>query len=119
MKINEVSKRTNLPISTLRFYERKNIIPNEFVKRDEYNYRVYAEEIVEFIEDIKSLLSADFSIEELNLLLNQQLNLSYEEKRIIVEQKIKEIEDIQRRLNKSKKFLKDILEGKVNFQTKC
>lgn len=74
---------------------------------------------MEFLEDVKALLSADFSIEELSLLLNQQLNLSYEQKKIIVEQKIKEIEDIQRRLDKSKKFLKDVLEGKVNFQTKC
>ncbi|GAB6930822.1 hypothetical protein JCM10914A_48050 [Paenibacillus sp. JCM 10914] len=119
MKINEVSKLTGLPISTLRFYERKNLIPNIFVKRDDNNYRIYSEEIVDFLDDVKSLLSVDFSIEELSLLINQQLNLSYEAKQEMVERKINEIEDIQKRLRKSKKFLHAILEGQANFQTKC
>lgn len=119
MKINDVSKLTGLPISTLRFYERKNLIPDSFVKRDVNNYRVYSEGIIEFLADVRALLSVDFSIEELSLLVNQQLNLSYEVKKKIVEQKIKEIEDIQKRLRKSKKFLNEILEGKANFQTKC
>ncbi|MEC0225716.1 MerR family transcriptional regulator [Paenibacillus alba] len=119
MKINDVSKLTGLPISTLRFYERKNLIPDTFVKRDVNNYRIYSEEIVEFLNDVKALLSVDFSIEELSLLVNQQLNLSYEVKKKIVEQKIKEIEDVQKRLKKSKQFLNAVLEGKANFQTKC
>jgi len=119
MRINEVSKLTDLPISTLRFYERKNLIPDRFVRRDENNYRIYTEEIVEYLNDVKAMLSVDFSIEELSLLVNQQLNLSYEEKKKIVEQKIKEIEDIQEQLNKSKNFLQAILEGKASFQTKC
>nr|WP_042167892.1 MerR family transcriptional regulator [Paenibacillus gorillae] len=119
MKINEVSKLTGLPISTLRFYERKNLIPDTFVTRDANNYRIYAEEIVEFLNDVKALLSVDFSIEELSLLVNQELNLSYEVKKKIVEQKIQEIEDVQKRLSKSKQFLYAVLEGKANFQTKC
>ncbi|WP_138752543.1 MerR family transcriptional regulator [Paenibacillus sinopodophylli] len=119
MKINDVSKLTGLPISTLRFYERKNLIPNSFVKRDANNYRIFSVEIVEFLDDVKALLSVDFSIEELSLLVNQQLNLSYEVKKRMVEQKIKEIDDIQRRLSKSKKFLNATLEGKANFKTKC
>ncbi|BBI36632.1 helix-turn-helix domain-containing protein [Cohnella abietis] len=119
MKINDVSKLTGLPISTLRFYERKNLIPDTFVTRDANNYRVYSEEIVEFLEDIKALLSVDFSIEDLSLLVDQQLNLSYEVKKKMVEQKIKEIDDVQKQLKKSKKFLTAILEGKANFQTKC
>ncbi|GIP00935.1 hypothetical protein J14TS5_60200 [Paenibacillus lautus] len=119
MKINDVSKITGLPISTLRFYERKNLIPDSYVKRDVNNYRVYSEEVVEFLDDVKALLSVDFSIEELSLLVNQQLNLSYEAKTKMVDQKIKEIEEIQKRLKKSKKFLNAVLEGKANFQTKC
>lgn len=119
MKINDVSKLTGLPISTLRFYERKNLIPDHFIERDVNNYRIYSEEIVEFLEDVKALLSVGFSVEELSLLVNQQLNLSYEVKKTIVEQKIKEIEEIQKQLRKSKKFLHATLEGKANFQTKC
>jgi len=119
MKINEVSKLTGLPISTLRFYERKNLIPDLFVKRDENNYRVYSEEIVEFLNDVRALISVDFSIEEIRMLVDQQLNLSSEVKTKIVEQKIAELDEIQKRLEKSKKFLKDVLEGKAKFQTEC
>lgn len=119
MKINDVSKLTGLPISTLRFYERKNLIPDTFVRRDANNYRIYSEEIVEFLEDVKVLLSVGFSVEELSLLVDQQLHLSYEVKKELVEQKIKEIEEIQKRLKKSKKFLQATLEGKASFQTKC
>ncbi|MCM3784542.1 MerR family transcriptional regulator [Neobacillus mesonae] len=119
MKINDVSNLTGLPISTLRFYERKNLIPDNFVKRDENNYRLYSEEVIEFLDDVKALLSANFSIEELSLLVNQQINLSYEAKKKMVEQKINEIDDIQRQLRKSKKFLNAVLEGNANFQTKC
>jgi len=119
MKINEVSKLTELPISTLRFYERKNIIPDKFVQRDENNYRVYSEEIVDFLDDVKTLLSVNFSIEEISLLVSQELNLSHEVKKQTVEQKIKEIEDIQKQLRKSKTFLHAILDGNANFQTKC
>ncbi|RJE88308.1 MerR family transcriptional regulator [Paenibacillus sp. 1011MAR3C5] len=119
MKINEVSKLSRLPISTLRFYERKNLIPDKFVQRDENNYRVYSEEIVDFLDDVKTLLSVNFSIEEISLLVNQELNLSYEVKKKMVEQRIKEIEDIQKQLRKSKTFLHAILDGKANFQTKC
>ncbi|MGC6588484.1 hypothetical protein ACPV3A_26515 [Paenibacillus sp. Dod16] len=68
---------------------------------------------------MKALLSVDFSIEELSLLVDQQLNLSYEAKTAMIEQKIKEIEEIQKRLKKSKKFLNAVLEGKASFQTKC
>lgn len=119
MKINEVSKLTALPISTLRFYERKNLIPNKYVKRDVNNYRVYSEEIVEYLEDVKAILSADFSIEELSLMVNQQINLSYDEKKVMLEQKIKEIDAIREQLTRSKKFLNEILEGKAEFQTEC
>jgi DNA-binding transcriptional MerR regulator len=119
MKINDVSKLTDLPISTLRFYERKNLIPDIFLQRDANNYRVYSKEIVEFLEDVKALLSVGFSIEEISLLVSQELNLSYEVKKQAFEQKIKEIEDVQKRLEKSKKFLHAVLESKANFQTKC
>ncbi|WP_017798614.1 MerR family transcriptional regulator [Oceanobacillus kimchii] len=119
MKINEVSKLTGLAISTLRFYERKNLIPNKYVKRDVNNYRVYSEEIVEYLEDVKAILSADFSIEELSLMVNQQINLSYDEKKVMLEQKIKEIDVIREQLTRSKKFLNEILEGKAEFQTEC
>ncbi|MFD2329456.1 MerR family transcriptional regulator [Cohnella sp. GCM10020058] len=119
MRINDVAKLTGLPISTLRFYERKNIIPDTFVKRDPNNYRIYSEEVVDYLNDVKTLLSVEFSIEELRLLVDQQHHFSSEAKKKVVEQKLIEIENLQRQLQKSKAFLKAILEGEAKFQTKC
>lgn len=119
MRINEVAKATGLPISTLRFYERKKLIPEAFLQRDGNNYRMYTEEIVDFLEDVKALLSVGFTVEELSQLINPDLQLSLAVKKTIVEQKIKDIEAIQKRLKKSKKFLLDTLEGKAHFQTRC
>lgn len=49
-------------------------------------------------------MSVGFAIEEISLLVDQHLNLSYAEKEKILEQKIKELDDIQQRLEKSKNF---------------
>ncbi|GAK40884.1 MerR family transcriptional regulator [Paenibacillus urinalis] len=119
MRINEVSKLTGLPISTLRFYERKQLIPGSYMYRDIHNYRVYSEEIVEYLNDVKALLSADFSIEELSLLVNDEINLSYEDKLKLVKQKVKEINDLKNQLNRSEQYLKTILEGTAKFHKEC
>ena len=116
MRANEVSKRTELPISTLRFYERKQLIPEQFISRDENNYRVYDEEVIEFLQDVRMLLTLGFTIEELLLLINES---SHIEKKALVRDKIIYIQELEAKLKASKIFLKDVLEGKANFQTRC
>lgn len=116
MKANEVSKRTKLPISTLRFYERKKLIPEQFISRDENNYRVYDEEVVEYLQDIRMLLTLGFTIEELLLLIKES---SHVEKKALVMDKIIYIQKLEAKLEASKTFLTDVLEGKANFQTRC
>ncbi|ACT03159.1 MerR family transcriptional regulator [Paenibacillus sp. JDR-2] len=118
MKASEVSKLTGLPISTLRFYERKELIPVQFVARDENNYRVYDKEVVGFLEDVKTLLSVGFTIQELILLINESEN-SYKEKKVLVMEKIQHIQEQKEKLELSKVFLMDVLEGKASFQTHC
>lgn len=119
MKINDVSKKTGLPISTLRFYERKNLIPDTLLARDVNNYRIYNEKVIDYLEDVKTLLSTGFTLNDLSTLINQDRSLTYEEKMKFVENKLKEIEDSQKKLEKSKKFLSEILVGKAIFKTKC
>ncbi|WP_217594249.1 MerR family transcriptional regulator [Cohnella sp. GbtcB17] len=116
MRANEVSKRTALPISTLRFYERKQLIPVTFISRDENNYRVYDEEVVQYLQDMKMLLSLGFTIEELIFLVNES---SPEEKLARVKDKIAYIQELEAKLEASKTFLNDLLAGKANFQTRC
>ncbi|QMV42092.1 MerR family transcriptional regulator [Cohnella cholangitidis] len=116
MKANEVSKRTKLPISTLRFYERKKLIPEQFISRDENNYRVYDEEVVGYLQDLRMLLTLGFTIEELLLLINDS---SHIEKKALVMDKIIYIQELEAKMEASKTFLKDVLEGQANFQTRC
>ncbi|NBD25097.1 MerR family transcriptional regulator [Paenibacillus glycinis] len=116
MKANEVSKLTGLPISTLRFYERKQLIPEQFLSRDENNYRVYEKEVLEYLQDVRMLLTLGFSIQELILLINES---SHIEKKTMVMEKINYIQALEAKLEASKKFLEDLLEGKANFQTHC
>ncbi|PLT48007.1 Transcriptional regulator, MerR family [Paenibacillus pasadenensis] len=116
MKANEVSKLTGLPISTLRFYERKQLIPEPFIARDENNYRVYDKDVVEYLQDVKMLLTLGFTIEEVLVLINES---SAKEKKALVKDKISYIQELEAKLEASKTFLVDVLEGKANFQTRC
>lgn len=118
MRAHQVSQLTGLPISTLRFYERKQLIPAQLVTRDDNNYREYHDEIINFLEDLKTLLSVGFTVQELSLLVNES-QTAYEEKRDIVADKIQHIQELQVKLEASKLFLMNVLEGTASFQTNC
>lgn len=116
MKANEVSKLTGLPISTLRFYERKQLIPEPFISRDENNYRVYDEGVVTYLKDVRMLLTLGLTIQDIVLLISES---SHTKKEALVREKIKEIQELEAQLNASQKFLSDVLEGRAQFQTGC
>ncbi|QJC52680.1 MerR family transcriptional regulator [Paenibacillus albicereus] len=116
MKANEVSRLTGLPISTLRFYERNELIPEPFISRDEHNYRVYREDVVAYLQDLKMLLALGFTIKELSLLISES---STEEKEELVRDKIIHIQKMEKQMKASKALLREVLEGKANFQTFC
>ncbi|WP_254075657.1 MerR family transcriptional regulator [Paenibacillus tritici] len=118
MKASEVSRLMGLPVSTLRFYERKQLIPEQYISRDDNNYRVYHEDVIAFLEDIKTLLSVNFTIQEIILLINENEN-SYVEKNALVKGKIQYIQELEEKLKASKTFLADVLEGNARFQTPC
>ncbi|MWC29153.1 MerR family transcriptional regulator [Paenibacillus sp. MMS18-CY102] len=116
MKANEVSKLTERPISTLRFYERKQLIPEQFITRDDNNYRVYKAGVVEYLQDVRMLLTLGFTVQELTVLISES---SATEKKALVTGKIKYIEELEAKLEASKAFLKDVMEGKAKFQAQC
>lgn len=110
MKISDVSKMVDLPISTLRYYEKKGIIPETYMVRDENNYRTYDEKIIPFIMSLKSLLSAGFSIHEIKDILSRK-ELAREQQLEIIEEKMNEIEELQKKLDDAKHFLQDSLQS--------
>lgn len=63
MTIGEVSKKFDLPIDTLRYYERIGLIPN--VGRNKNGVRHYSEENCRWVIYIKCMRNAGMSIEAL------------------------------------------------------
>jgi DNA-binding transcriptional MerR regulator len=62
MKINEVSKKTGLSISTIRFYEKQDLIPAKYVRRDSNNYRNYSADVIDHLLMIKTDYSKRLTI---------------------------------------------------------
>lgn len=61
--IQEVEKMYGLPASTLRFYERKGILPK--INRDEGGRRKYTEGELEWLQLVLALRNTGMSIEEI------------------------------------------------------
>lgn len=62
MTIGEISKKTNLSASTLRYYEKKNLIR---VARDKNGLRNYSENDVEWIKFIRRLKETGMILKEI------------------------------------------------------
>ena len=67
MKIGELSKLSNIPIETLRYYEREGLIPSP--PRSEGGYRDYPNSTQAFLTFIKSAKSVGFTLKECRDLL--------------------------------------------------
>ncbi len=113
MLINELSKRTGFTAHTIRFYEKSGLIKGkrlENVKSN--NYFHYDEETVEKLKLIKGAKSIGFTISEIASLIDAWYNkkLSAEdklsvcdEKLLSIENKIKELKQMQKLLNQLRK----------------
>ena len=90
MKIGQVSKKTDLPVQTIRYYETQNLIKSS--GRTEGNFRVYDSKVIDQLEFIKHCRHLDLSLsdikrinelrdnpdavcEEVNELINDQIKL--------------------------------------------
>ena len=90
MKIGQVSKKTDLPVQTIRYYETQKLIKS--AGRTEGNFRVYDSRVIEQLEFIKHCRHLDLSLsdikrinelrdnpdaicEEVDELINDQINL--------------------------------------------
>ncbi|WP_238948611.1 MerR family transcriptional regulator [Clostridium sp. YIM B02569] len=115
MKINEVSKKTGLSISTIRFYEKEGLIPEKYVSRGANNYRSYSVDIIEYLLMIKTVHSVGFSLREIKEIQKGNDNIiSIDTKIELLQEKIKEVEEQKENLNKTEIILKKMLKNKLN-----
>ncbi|WP_312883470.1 helix-turn-helix domain-containing protein [Paenibacillus germinis] len=115
IKISEVAKRVDLPISTIRYYEKIGIITDDFIRRELNNYRDYTLEVTHHLEVVKNCLAVGFSINDIKAMILKN-GMSKDEQTRIIKEKISEIEDAQKKLDTSKKNLYDILELNITCE---
>jgi len=61
--IKEVSEMMGIPTSTLRYYDRKGLLP--FVAREDSGYRVFSEESLKALRLIECLKSTGMTLEDI------------------------------------------------------
>ncbi|MBK7980816.1 MAG: MerR family transcriptional regulator [Ignavibacteriae bacterium] len=113
--IGELSKITQIPIKTLRFYHEKELlIPSEI---DEFtNYRYFSEKDYEKAKSIKILRELDFSIQEIKEILSS----CNSESDLVGQLKVKllEIEKKVNRYNEISRAIENILVNESEIKMK-
>ncbi|MDB5992427.1 MAG: cadR [Herbaspirillum sp.] len=67
LKIGELAERTGCLVETIRFYERKSLLPAP--TRSEGNYRLYNDGHIERLRFIRHCRSLDMTLDEIRVLL--------------------------------------------------
>ena len=108
MNIGELSKRSGLSTSRIRFYEQSGLL--EAAERGLNGYRSYPAEMVQMLELVTMAQSVGFSLEEIRALLPAGLN-DWNHDLVVdaLRQKISDVEALQKKLRQSKKQLNALL----------
>lgn len=101
--IGEVSEMVGVPSSTIRFYDKKGLLPN--VSRSEGGIRRFSQADVNWLHMIESMKLMGMSIAEISelTLLSQQGEDTFEKRRKIVHEKrdeiVKKLEEMEKTLD--------------------
>ena len=105
LTIGQVAKRTQVNIETVRYYERRGLIPPP--PRRESGYRQFSEDTVARIRFIKNSQEVGFTLKEISQLLSLRVNSkkTSADIKMRTEGKISEVEKKIHALNRMKKAL--------------
>lgn len=109
LKIGEVAKRSNVGIETIRYYERQGLLAEP--ARRPSGYRQYDESVVSRLQFIRNAKELGFTLAEIRELLGLWFDVKTKcvHVRQRSEQKISDIDDKIRSLQKMKRSLKKII----------
>ncbi|MNN09065.1 HTH-type transcriptional regulator ZntR [compost metagenome] len=120
-KIGEVVKKLNINRETIRYYENIGLLTEN--KRDKNGYRLYSEDEVEKIEFILMVKSYGFSLKEIKVIFDEVyediLGGHIEGIKIIVEEKIKELQVKIDALSETKKLLEKVNDNVLSENREC
>ncbi|MGL5616950.1 MAG: MerR family transcriptional regulator [Sarcina sp.] len=100
-KIKEIADKAGVTIRTLRYYDNIGLLKPSF--KNELNYRFYTDEDLVILQKIISLKFLDFSISEIEEIMNSNNDKQVEmliNKKKLLEQKIKQLNFINNALEK-------------------
>lgn len=108
MNIGELSKRTGLSTSRIRFYEQSGLL--QAAERGSNGYRSYPPEMVQMLELITIAQGVGFSLDEIRALLPPGLQ-GWDHEGVVgaLRQKIADIKAMEKKLHTSKKRLQALL----------
>lgn len=116
MKIGELSKRSGLTASRIRFYESSGLIQD--IERQANGYRDYGPEALWVLEVIAGAQSAGFSLDEIRRLLPAGLGSGvgtgqWQHGELVesLKRKVTDIEHLQKRLEQNKAQLRVVIDS--------
>ncbi len=107
MTIGQLARRTELNVESVRYYERRGLIPEP--RRSKSGYRLYSQEAIARINFIKRAKTLGFSLSEISELLSlrvdpestcRMVRTRAREKTADIESKIETLQDMKRALVK-------------------
>lgn len=122
MTIGQISEKTNLPESTLRYYEKKGLIR---VSRDKNGRRDYEESDIEWIKFIRRLKETGMHLKDIQLYsdlryrgkstMPERLSILQSHRRYVLEQQMKWEEYLQNLDNKIEFYKQSIQKDSTRF----
>ena len=111
MKIGEVAKAAGVGIDAVRFYEREGLLPEP--ARRPSGYREYSPDAVTDLSFIKRAKELGFSLKEISelLLINRAPNATARDVKKLAEEKLADLEDKIRSLQRMKRALRKVAES--------
>ena len=120
MKIGEVARLAGVNVQTLRYYERRGLIPEP--TRSAGNYRVYPDVTVTRVRFIKRAQSLGFELEEVRdlLQLHDAPNRAPLKVRALAKSKLENIEQKMAELSRMRDVLRQLItECKQRKRNRC
>jgi len=115
MKIHELTQKTGLTASTIRFYEKKGLLNTRYVRRRANTYRDYCEEAVEYLLILKKIQATGFTLAELKELIqaNEAHELPLQKIVELFHQKMQEIDRKKAELEQTQTYLVQMFAHKM------
>ena len=104
MRIGEVSERTGIPASTIRYYEEIGVLPEPERTNGQ---RIYETEVIEFLRAIAMAKELGFTLEEISVLLGtfRSGGDPSEKCRVMAREKVNELDELIARAQQMKEIL--------------